>query len=192
MTGPYFVGEDSDLGGLVGSNDGSIVSSYATGKVEGVTSGPNGGDWNFGGLVGINRGSISDSYATGNVAGLLSVGGLVGANGGAAFNGGSPIGGTITNSYATGTVTGSEQVGGLVGVNGTQTYVESPPGKAIMCRKASPAALPIRTRPVRSNGVASDSRYVGGLVGENLAAMWRGLMLPPRRAVNGSSVSSAA
>ena len=89
------------VGGLVGSNNGngSVMSSYATGTVIGTGV-------HVGGLVGYNNGDITNSYAMGAVTGDRFVGGLVGDNGG-----------SITNSYATGAVTGNSNVGGLVGYN---------------------------------------------------------------------------
>ena len=100
-------GVSSSAGGLVGFNNGSITSSYATGSVtnEGVSS-------SAGGLVGSNNGSITSSYATGSVTNegvSSSAGGLVGSNNG-----------SITSSYATGSVTNegvSSSAGGLVGSN---------------------------------------------------------------------------
>ena len=98
----------SSVGGLAGSNSGTITNSYATGTVEG--SSING---NVGGLVGWNNssGTIENSYATGKVSGTNpNVGGLVGSN----------FSATIENSYATGTVEGSDSsnnVGGLAGLN---------------------------------------------------------------------------
>ena len=94
---------NSTVGGLVGFNryGGGITNSYASGAVSGSLS--------VGGLVGISRGAISDSYATGAVQGGYSqAGGLVGLN---------DNGGTINNSYASGLVTGVFQVGGLAGNN---------------------------------------------------------------------------
>ena len=92
-------------GGLVGYNTGFIVSSHATGPVE--------GDENVGGLAGYNQSKlISGSYATGPVTGESCVGGLVGVNG-EPFDGEA----TITASYATGSVTGSSCGGGLAGYN---------------------------------------------------------------------------
>ena len=91
----------SPVGGLVGSNDGTITASYTTGRVTSNGS-------SIGGLVGNNDGTITASYTTGSVTGGSYVGGLVGRN----------FGGTITASYATGRVTGSSHyVGGLVGSN---------------------------------------------------------------------------
>ena len=93
---------DWDVGGLVGQNDGTISSSYATGNVN--------GDQYVGGLVGRHdNGSISDSYATGDVHGDSQVGGLVGRNRD-----------SISSSYATGLVTyegTKDHIGGFVGEN---------------------------------------------------------------------------
>ncbi|MBC6414075.1 MAG: cadherin-like beta sandwich domain-containing protein [Chromatiales bacterium] len=95
---------NASVGGLVGGNDGSITSSYATGDVSGRSR--VGGS--VGGLVGRNTGSVTNSYATGTVTGRTAeVGGLVGFN----------RRGSITNSYASGDVTGFGVVGGLVGSN---------------------------------------------------------------------------
>jgi hypothetical protein len=90
------------VGGLVGSNEGTISTSYSTGSVWGDF-------YQVGGLVGSNDWLITDSYSTVSVSGFESVGGLVGSN----F-------GTIRNSYSTGSVSGgtdSTDVGGLVGYN---------------------------------------------------------------------------
>src|SRR5690606_10011615 len=71
------------VGVLVGTNEGSVLSSFATGSVS--------GDTDIGGLVGFNDGgNITDSYATVNVTGNIEIGGLVGYS----------WGGTIMTSYA--------------------------------------------------------------------------------------------
>ena len=121
------VSGSSDVGGLVGTDQGSIIGCYVTGMVSGtgnnvgglvgqkygrsiVTSYAavevTGGGRNVGGLIGENNTDVTASYATGRVTGEENVGGLVGSNGK-----------TITASYATGTVTGESNVGGLVGRN---------------------------------------------------------------------------
>ncbi|MDR3001123.1 MAG: hypothetical protein LBU89_07650, partial [Fibromonadaceae bacterium] len=109
------------IGGLVGSNLGTISNSYFTGMVT--------AEYDYvGGLAGsncltvrgtsintsINIGSISNSYFMGTVTGGGSyvggsyVGGLVGSN----------TSGSISNSYSFGKVLGSDDyVGGLVGNN---------------------------------------------------------------------------
>jgi filamentous hemagglutinin family protein len=114
----------SSLGGLAGSNTGTISNSYTTGSVSGTSS--------LGGLTGSNTGTVSYSYAAGNVSGTSSLGGLMGSNTGtvsysyAAGNvsGTSSLGGLmgsntgpVSNSYATGSVTGTTTVGGLMGSN---------------------------------------------------------------------------
>ncbi len=89
------------VGGLVGENHGSILSSYCTGVIK--------GDHYVGGLVGKNHGSVLSSYSTGRVTGDHSIGGLVGNNG---------YYGIISNCYhSTGTATGTHHVGGLIGFN---------------------------------------------------------------------------
>ena len=99
------VSGDNRVGGLVGHNDGTITSSYAAVTVTGA------GD-HAGGLAGINEpgGAITAAYATGTVSGDRKVGGLAGSNAIA----GSVVS-TITASYATGPVNGASDVGGLVG-----------------------------------------------------------------------------
>ena len=96
-------GKDN-VGALVGSNEGRLSASWATGSVT--------GEDNAGGLVGENVGGVvSASYAAVSVSGTggSDVGGLVGENVG-----------EIAASYATGPVTlasGNSNAGGLVGLN---------------------------------------------------------------------------
>ncbi|MRN53984.1 S-layer homology domain-containing protein [Paenibacillus monticola] len=93
-------GPANRVGGLVGTNTGTIVNSYTTINVTGLGY--------VAGLVGQNQGTISNSYATGSITGTEdNIGGLVGYN----------MEGPISNSYATGSVTGRSAVGGLAGVN---------------------------------------------------------------------------
>jgi hypothetical protein len=94
------VGGSTDTGGLVGRNyfGSCITTSYSTATVI--------GNLRIGGLVGWNIGSVTASYNTGEVIGDLMVGGLAGHNSG-----------NITSSYNTGTVTGDYNVAGLIGWN---------------------------------------------------------------------------
>jgi hypothetical protein len=102
VTGDFYV---AYVGGLVGENNGGILSCYSIGTVT--------GDYlAVGGLVGANNYGIlyncySTAVATGG-DGAYAVGGLVGKNGD-----------TVSNCYSTGTVTGGiwAYVGGLVGDN---------------------------------------------------------------------------
>jgi hypothetical protein len=86
------------VGGLVGSNEGTVSNSYSTCNVTGY--------WGVGGLMGRNEGTVSNSSATGSVDSWIVVGGLVGVNDNA-----------VNDCYSTGNVFGFLFDGGLVGVN---------------------------------------------------------------------------
>ena len=138
----------SSVGGLAGSNSGTITNSYATGTVKGSSSNDS-----VGGLVGLNSlrsGTIGNSYAMGKVSGPgANVGGLVGSN----------LSATIENSYATGTVEGSDSsnnVGGLAGFN----------------------TLSATIRYSYATGKVSGSgANVGGLVGSNSSGFTTGMII---------------
>ena len=132
-------GKGERVGGLVGTNGGTIDNSYATGS---VTSS---GDY-VGGLVGSNTGTVRGSYATGSVASIGDrVGGLVGYN--SHYEEG--ITANITDSYATGSVSGNGWVGGMVGQNGYS------PGNSGTVSASY------------SIGSVTGNRSVGGLIGYN-------------------------
>ena len=139
------------VGGLVGTNEGTISDCYLTGAVK--------GDFYVGGLAGKNNGNIYASYSTGSVEGDDYIGGLNGWNEGvvmkcystAAVNGENYVGGLagqnnydIHRCYSTGTVTGEDNVGGLIGYNFA--------GSTLSC--------------YFSGAVTGDSN-IGGLVGNN-------------------------
>jgi hypothetical protein len=121
-------GATSTAGGLVGTNEGSIGTSSASGTVSSQEY--------AGGFVGINSGVIDQCFATGAASGTNAVGGFAGyndqkitntyalgaANGGNQFTGGligevDGFGQTVVaTSYSTGTVAGTgAYVGGLLG-----------------------------------------------------------------------------
>jgi hypothetical protein len=109
-------GISSEIGGIVGNNQGRIAGSYTTGAVVG-------GNDQIGGLVGANYGTVLRSFATGSISGRGSTGGLVGSN---------APGGSISDSYATGSVTGTfngnvwgEGIGGLAGTNSNGTIANA-------------------------------------------------------------------
>jgi parallel beta-helix repeat protein len=115
---------DLSVGGLVGSNEGTISNCYTTCDVTWAK-----GRWlrpldlpyelnagSFGGLVGFNRGQISDCYTTGSIQGYNSSGGLIGHNYRDMFDTDLDHG-VISNCYETGDVSGNEYVGGLAGEN---------------------------------------------------------------------------
>jgi hypothetical protein len=107
------VGGSWTVGGLIGTAEGNIISSYATGDVSSQ------GGYGVGGLVGfLNTGRIDYSYAWGRIEGYKAndpnngdletsyVGGLVGL----------VDDGYVYESYATGDVSAySSRVGGLIG-----------------------------------------------------------------------------
>lgn len=149
------------VGGLVGTNWGTLFHTYASGSVLGLNN-------LVGGLVGYNQlgSDVLASFSAGHVTGNSYVGGLVGGNESAASvqqsystaavhgdSSGDATGGLvggnvglIYNSYATGSVGGGQFVGGLVGINYhsiNTTY---------------------------ATGSVSGSTYVGGLVGHNYDA----------------------
>ncbi len=88
------------VGGLVGFNNGGLIDlSYSLGTVKGVNG--------VGGFVGVNCGSTADCYSMSDVNGIDSVGGLVGNN----------VHGDVKRSFSVGAVTGQTQVNGLIGCN---------------------------------------------------------------------------
>jgi hypothetical protein len=121
----FDVSGNTYVGGLVGSNHGTVHDSYSTGNLDAVQNyagglvGYNTGDvyrtysnasvetesYYVGGLVGHNSGGmVSDSYSVGKVSGEGGVGGLIGWNDG-----------SISNSYSIGDVSGNSDLGGLIG-----------------------------------------------------------------------------
>ncbi len=115
---------DNYVGGLAGSNSGTVSQSSISGTV-------NGGGYT-GGLVGTNSGTIEFSSMSGSVTGTEYAGGLVGASSGlvaydsskGSVGGSDYVGGlagysadTVNTSSSSDTVMGSEYLGGLIGEN---------------------------------------------------------------------------
>ncbi|WP_289029284.1 ubiquitin-like protein [uncultured Algoriphagus sp.] len=89
-------GKDN-VGGLVGSNLGTIGQSFVTGKIK--------GNQDVGGLIGDNlSGTVANSYVIGTVNGEAQVGGVIGDNGG-----------TVSFTYSAATVASTQESGGLIG-----------------------------------------------------------------------------
>ena len=87
----------NQIGGLVGSTEGSISHCFATGDVTGGAL--------VGGLAGKTSGVVLNCYAWGNISGTDYVGGMIGMTQS-----------SVRNSYAAGTVSGSNnEKGGLLG-----------------------------------------------------------------------------
>ena len=139
-------GEYDGAGGLVGHNEGSIITSHASAQVSSRAA--------VGGLVGTNDGTISASYARGDVSGrLVKVGGLVGE----------VASGSITACYATGTVS----AGGTMREK-VHYYIEG--GKAIVVTPEEGGKFENATRLIYYGVPPSDvatSYRAGGLAGTN-------------------------
>ncbi len=185
------------VGGLVGSNGGSITDCHASGKISGISDvgGLVGGSHGLGAEGGrYSRGNIERCYASGSVTGLGLVGGLVGTNGTA----------VVTDSYSTCNVIGGNGAGGLVGENngnvgncysyGTidaEDMVGGLAGENDGIIKASCSSASVQGREkvgglVGYNffhgqigdcyalGDVLGQKYVGGLLGQNALATSRG------------------
>lgn len=107
----FKVDTGSNIGGLIGDNQGSLTAGYNTGAINAS------GSTNVGGIAGSNAGTIDQVFNTvmtengknQTITGGTNVGGLVGDNTG-----------TITNAYNTSNVVATNQdgiVGNLVGTN---------------------------------------------------------------------------
>lgn len=165
--------EHGFVGGLVGMFWGwgtgdsvGVASSYAAGKVSGITA--------VGGLIGGYTGdiTITESYATGDVFGASGIGGLVGMN----WGGG---GITIVSSYAAGDVTRNEMFGdgygfgGLIGLAGEETSIKRSYAAADVTGDTAVGGLAgeIKEESIviasHSLGAVSGNERVGGLIGSN-------------------------
>jgi GLUG motif-containing protein len=105
----------ADVGGLAGTNAGTIVNCYATGRIAAGA-----GARSAGGLVGSSRqGTVGDCYATVTVTGgpgSSQLGGLIGYN----------FLGPVVTCYAAGTITGaagSTRLGAIIGHNAERAPV---------------------------------------------------------------------
>ena len=169
----------SYVGGLVGSDSGSVTDCYSTATVVGS------GDY-VGGLAGAikMRGAITNSYATGSVKGGSYVGGLVGkgemdtirggyATGNVEGRGdcvgglvGHSKGGYIINAYATGNVTGGAAGDYTGGLAGWSESVETTVGTAKV-------KYPANIVNCYAIGKVKGRDFVGGLVGRKSGAAIR-------------------
>ena len=102
-------GISTNIGGLIGSNTGTLIAGYNTGAI-------NAGDsTNVGGIVGNNEGKVDQVFNTvmtdddsqaAAITGGTNVGGIVGDNGG-----------QLSNAYNTTKVVGTDKVGAIAGNN---------------------------------------------------------------------------
>lgn len=151
----------SEVGGLIGYNgNGSLSTVHATGTVISNTG------IAVGGLIGETAINIDKAYATGNVSGGSNVGGLIGTAG----NGESLTTLTITNSYATGTVNGTSNVGGLIGSNSTNVSFSYATGKVIATDYYAGGLIGSNDgilSNVYATGNVNGTNSAGGLLGSN-------------------------
>lgn len=165
-------GTSSNVGGIIGTNEGNMYSGYN----ESIVSGHN----NVGGIIGTNSGTVNNivnaTAVTGeDITGTTTdaseyVGGLIGANSG-----------TVTNGRNNGTITGTEYVGGMVGSNAkdsTLTNLVNDSSADITGEKyvggiAGSNAGTITADEENDNlinrGSITGNQYVGGVAGENTA-----------------------
>jgi len=113
--GPVITKDDNaeDIGGLIGLNSSKGTVSHSYSMSSVICDDCN-DSYGMGGLVGDNNGSIDNSYSTGGVKGVHAVGGFVGVNDG-----------SLLNVYSTGRVYGESDFGGLVGYNENGTATAS-------------------------------------------------------------------
>jgi len=145
------------VGGLVGSNGGTVRNSSVSGSITGTGTGIR--EPNVGGLAGTSSGDVRTVSVTASVTGSDRVGGLVGY----------VTGGTVTDSSATGSVTGSDRVGGLVGENRENVHNSSASG-SVGGSEYVGGLIGLNLDEVRGSsatGSVVGSRYVGGFAGEN-------------------------
>lgn len=146
------LGDDGNIGGLVGGGSGTITNSTSSVAVTGYA-----GTSNIGGLIGyadVNV-QIIDSSSSGTVTGGSNVGGLAGQISGS----------LISNSFASGDVNGEAYVGGLVGY-AIFGGPYSGSARGFLCPEGGSCSLPPEIENTFSTGsVYSTGDYVGGLVG---------------------------
>ena len=87
------------VGGIVGSNGGTVKEAYNTGTISSST-----GQY-VGGIAGRNSANIENVYNTGTISGNSYIGGIVGYH----------DGGATRFAYNTGNISGTQNVGGIVG-----------------------------------------------------------------------------
>jgi PKD repeat protein len=154
-------------GGLVGQNDGTVMSCCASGTIVAT-------DYFTGGLVGKNMSTVASSYSTSTVTTVNCGGGLVGTN----------HSGMVTSCYATGMVTGtgmSGWIGGLIGQNANGT-ITSCYAKGAVTGNYHIGGLVGQSdkgtiTSCYASGTVTGSLYTGGLVGRTQNDSYSGLTI---------------
>jgi hypothetical protein len=161
------------VGGLVGSNYGTIKNSTAQGVVQGRSE--------VGGAVGINQaGALVDNVqVASSVKGQQNIGGLVGSNAEGASIVNSSTTGSATGarfilfnngSSSFGSITGTQAIGGLAGFNAGQ--IEQVQSGASVAGGMSVGGLAgVNLGQIKqgyASSTVSGNSYIGGLVGQNI------------------------
>ncbi|MDD3160004.1 MAG: hypothetical protein PHQ98_03485 [Candidatus ainarchaeum sp.] len=140
-----FVSGSGDLGGIAGSNNGTINNSFFLGVIDGGGA--------LGGIVGGNDGDIINCYSVGDINGNnIYLGGLVGSNYGAIFNSYSIS--NVNSDYTLYTLWEDLEIGGLVGRNNGVVTGSFSAGKVV------------------GNSMSKGLIGAGGLSGETLNSYW--------------------
>ncbi len=147
-----------NVGGVVGSSNGTmntVTNCYNEGNVSGAGE-------SVGGVVGVNTRTVEDCYNKGTVSGNSNVGGVVGSSNGT-MN-------TVTNCYNEGNVSGTgERVGGVVGYSngGTMTncYNKGTVSGSSSVGGVVGSSIGTVTNCYNEGNVSGTSERVGGVVG---------------------------
>ena len=181
-------GHGSGIGGIVGQNGSSDVSSarlensFFQGEIVNNSAGSTGG------TVGLNAGNIYNVEVDAEIEGITQIGGIVGQNG----TPGIPSG-FVQNAISQGKISGSENVGGLIGMNAKGTLKNSYSTASIAAQNDSTGSTEgttsnavggaigfigctgcdhsnVKVENVYATGDVSGIRETGGLVGQNGAS----------------------
>ena len=149
------------VGGISGTNDGTIANSGSTALVRGNRS--------AGGLVGSNTGSVVSSYSTGNIyVSTIIAGGLIGGNSG-----------TIEASFASGTVESSGNAGGLIGHNTTGNVIKSFATGNVVSTGVSGGLVGQNSGRIENSYATGDisGASAGGVAGGNASNAGQGIII---------------
>lgn len=148
--------EEAAAGGIAGLNSGTISNSTSNSAVNASA----GNATAIGGVAGVNEGALFNVDSLGVTTGVYkgdttkysdNVGGIAGTNSG-----------TVENAYNESIVSGRDNVGGILGTN---TVVE---GKDNLVSNVANASN------VTGESAGNDSKFVGGLVGDNKGSITNG------------------
>ncbi|OUO91374.1 filamentous hemagglutinin N-terminal domain-containing protein [Cloacibacillus sp. An23] len=134
----------SNVGGVAGTNNGSITNAVNATSVTSTSDSDGEAAENTGGIAGVNTGTITSGRNAGEVEGVKYVGGMVGSNRKKDDDTGGELQ-NLSNAIAA-TVTGNEYVGGIAGTNAGKIASDN---------------------QLTNEGTVTGTRYVGGVAGKN-------------------------